>query len=180
MLLLLKRFFYKAVFNLCDTQLKDKKELKNAIFLADKNKLISYYLQSTINPDLLNVLFDGLCNKFNDCDPVIKKVNMFAYLTLYMSLSSFEVYFWCLMAYVMNENHDKQLFFDLMQNNSYMLSKRHFDFDQLETLKMNADSGKSLVNELILCDKKESAFNVLVDANNKNDKNSDYFVNSFK
>lgn len=179
MLLLLKRFFYKVLFSLCESEFKDIDELKNAIFLADKNKIISNYLQFTINPDLLSLIFDGL-KKFNDCDPIIKKVNMFAYLTLYMSLSSFEVYFWCLMAYVLNENHDKKLFLDYMQSTSYFLNKNHYNFNQLETLKINADSEKNLVYELILCDKKESAFNVLIDANNKNDKNSDYFVNSFK
>lgn len=84
------------------------------------------------------------------------------------------------MAYVLNENHDKKLFLDYMQSTSYFLNKNHYNFNQLETLKINADSEKNLVYELILCDKKESAFNVLIDANNKNDKNSDYFVNSFK
>ena len=129
-----------------------------------------------INPVLLDILYSSMM-KYKDSDKLVKKVNVFALLSLYLNLNSFETSFWCLLAYVLNENADKNIFNEMIKN-SYMLDQNDFSFRALEMLKMYKDSGNDLIHELILWDKKEIAFNALIEANSKSD--SEYLNNSFK
>lgn len=177
MLSLLKQFLYKTVYYMCDNEIMHSNidDFKQSLVHSTQNITMNNIIKH-INPILLDILYSSMI-KYKNSDKLVKKVNIFAFLSLYLNFNSFETSFWCLLAYVSNENNDKNTFNEMIKN-SYMLNQNDFSFRTLEVLKMYKDSGNDLIHELILWDEKEIAFNVLIEANSKND--SEYLNNSLK
>lgn len=176
-----KKYLYKLVYDLCDCDVdyQTVDELKRSVFHCSNDKIVNDFIQD-LNPKLLNVIFFKL-KKYKTFDSLVKKVNMFAFLTLYLNLNSFEISFWSLLAYSLNDKTNKSLFFDLIQKYSCMLDQNDFSLREFETLKVSKDKPNAvgdIVHKLILCDKKDYAFNVLVEASSNNDE--EYLNNSYK
>lgn len=178
-----KKFLYKLVYDACQKEKlsENMTEFKQTMIESSNDKMVRDCMEN-INPQLLSLIFSKL-KKHNSNDLVVKECNLFAFLTLYLNLSSFEVSFWSLMVYFHgDQKKEKNTFFDLIQKHSCMLVQNDYNTDdEFETLKLfneKNNSNRDLVHKLILCDKKDHAFNVLIETNSSNE--GEYLNNSFK
>lgn len=181
----MKRFYYQITDLLInETDFSYKCIDKTIEYYTEKNKQLSDYLQNT-HQNIKSIITSANKNE-KKLESPLNKVNAFARLAINLNLCQFEKKFWTYLSYSLTEDIDNQhCFFELIQQNNFLLKTRDFRRKQYELFKLHKEKDKMLgdnisskfQSSLLLCNEQDLVFNFLLETESNSQA---YLNNSFK